>query len=125
MKLKELHHGMERYLIKSCYCPGEIYDTSGFFYQLFNADDTCEKLTETDDFIACLSKNQMLIFWKDESGDRITDAVRYDATENNVKGLMNFIKNGEKFMEDHFDKEGHKRSIEELLQLCSGFVIRD
>ncbi len=34
MKIKDILD-METYLTERCYCPNEIYEPSGFFYQLF------------------------------------------------------------------------------------------
>lgn len=33
MILKDVHKDMERYLEYDCYCPGEIYDVSGFSFR--------------------------------------------------------------------------------------------
>ena len=122
MKIKELHSDIERYLANDCYCPNEIYDTSGFYYRLFKADDVCKKLIENENLIACLSDNQALVFWKNY--ERIDGATRYDATENNIKGILNYVKTGEKFDEDRFDKEGYAKSLNEILSMSS-FIIRD
>lgn len=121
MKIKELHNDITRYLENDCYCPNEIYDTSGFFYRLFYSNDECQRLTETEDFIACLNKDQMIIFWKEES--RIIDAVRYDATYNNVSGLFNFIKYGKKFDEDKFDKTGYLKNISQIMNMADAIMI--
>lgn len=37
-KLKDVHSDIERYLEHDCYCPNEVYDTSGFTYELFTGD---------------------------------------------------------------------------------------
>jgi len=112
MKIKELHEDIERYLEEDCYCPNEIYGTDGFGYRLHYADDECFKFVEGDNFITCITeyafnekmdKPMILVFFvKDE---KIIDAVEYDATENNIKGFENYIKDGKKFTEDHFNKD--------------------
>ena len=90
MKIKDLHKDIERYLKEDCYCPNEIYSFDGFFYQCFYAEDECILLGERKEFIICLEKkkekhNQVLLFWLNENGEKIIDAVRFDATENNLK----------------------------------------
>lgn len=37
-KLKDVHPDIERYLAHDCYCPNEVYDISGFSYELFTSD---------------------------------------------------------------------------------------
>lgn len=124
MKIRDLHNDIERYLEQDCYCPNEIYGTDGFGYRLHYANDECEKMVETDDFVACITeysfgekrdKPMMLVFFKEEN--RICDDVRYDATENNVSGLLNYVKTGKKFTEDHFDKNWDK-GMKEILSMC-------
>ena len=95
MKIKELHPDIERYLNQDCYCPHEVYSFDGFGYQLFYEDQECEKLGESHiendtDCVACVAhpfneeerKPQVVVFWL--HGDKCYDALRYDATENNI-----------------------------------------
>lgn len=37
-KLKDVHPDIERYLKQDCYCPNEVYDISGYTYELFTGD---------------------------------------------------------------------------------------
>ena len=129
MKIKELHKDIERYLENDCYCPNEIYGTDGFGYRLHYANDECNKFVETNDFVSCITeyandkksnKPMILIFWK--YGDKIVDAVEYDATENNVKGLENYVATGEKFTEDHFSKDWNK-GLKELLAISDAIIV--
>lgn len=132
MKIRELHSDIERYLEHDCYCPNEIYGTDGFGYRLHYADDECEKLVETNNFIACVTeyafgekvdKPMMLVFFIDrEDSGYIFDAVSYDATENNVSGLLNYVKTGKKFTEDHFNKDWNK-GMKEILSMCNMVMI--
>ena len=132
MKIRELHSDIERYLEHDCYCPNEIYGTDGFGYRLHYADDECEKLVETNNFIACITeyafgekvdKPMMLVFFigREDSG-YIFDAVSYDATENNVSGLLNYVKTGNKFTEDYFNKDRNKE-MKEILSMCNMVMI--
>ena len=129
MKIRDLHNYIEIYLEYDCYCPNEIYGTDGFGYRLHYADDECEKLIETDELVACITeyafckkidKPMMLVFFKE--GNKICDAVRYDATENNVSGLLNYVKTGKKFTEDHFDKNWDK-GMKEILSMCDMVMV--
>lgn len=129
MKLKKLHKDIERYLEEDCYCPNEIYGTDGFGYRLHYSDDECFKFVEGDNFITCVteyafSKKQdkpmiLVFFFEDE---KIIDAVEYDATENNIKGFKNYIKTGEKFTEDHFNKD-YNNDLKSLLAMSDMIMI--
>lgn len=133
MRLGDVHPDMDRYLREDCYCPNEIYDCTGFFYDLFEPDTECALVTQTEDasvVIACGSSNpdrpQVIYFWHDEGDGRIVDAERYDATENNI-GIMRDIAHGvkpdgRKF--DEYEDGSTARSLQELLSI-SDFVIRD
>ena len=88
--------GMTEYLENDCYCPYEIYDTSGFFYQLFKPETPCELLAESKYGEHCLifvaarpsdefgsDKTQILCIEQHEG--KIYDCFRYDATDHNIK----------------------------------------
>ena len=90
MVLRDVHKDMERYLEYDCYCPGEIYDASGFFFQVFKPEDECKEISRGADYrdpedtvITVVCKNQLINFWVRE--DKFTGAERYDATENNIR----------------------------------------
>lgn len=94
MKLKELHKDIERYLENDCYCPHEIYSFDEFLYQTFSPEDECDLLGERSELIICLEKkssnnNQVIVFFKGDDQNNIVDAVRFDATENNLKIVKN------------------------------------
>lgn len=143
MKIKELHKDIERYLLHDCYCPHEVYSFDGFFCQLVYEDQECEKLgknlSDTLQFIACSTYSGrpqeektkpiiVLFFFKH---DKCVDALRYDATDNNIeitkmlceKGIEYFKKSGKQF--DEYEKGSTAKSLNEILSLCNGFVIRD
>ena len=133
MKLGDIHD-MERYLSEDCYCPGEIYDISGFFYEIFKADDECVLIAESEGMTAVVatgkheSRPQAIMFWHDddETPGRIVDAQRVDATENNI-GILRSIVNGEKpdgRNIDEFDPGSTAKSLKEIARMCD-FVIRD
>ena len=133
MKLGDIHD-MERYLSEDCYCPGEIYDISGFFFQVFKADDECVLIERNDGMTAVVatskhaSRPQAIMFWHDddETPGRIVAAQRVDATENNI-GILRSIVNGEKpdgRKIDEFDPGSTAKSLNELARI-SNLVIRD
>ena len=112
MKFKDVHPDVERYLAHDCYCPNEIYDPSGFFYVLFPADSECTIIAQNKEKTACLmtDKNNPYIVMLWHEGDTIENAKHLDGTENNI---------------DCFDPEGDRKSMEQLMSLCNGFVTRD
>lgn len=129
MKIKDLHSDIERYLAQDCYCPNEIYGTDGFGYRLYYANDDCIKFVETNYFVTCITeyafgkkqeKPIILVFWKEDG--KIIDAVSYDATENNIKGIENYVATGEKFTEDHFSKDWDK-DLKYLLSISDAIMI--
>ena len=135
MKLGDIHD-MERYLSEDCYCPGEIYDISGFFFQVFKADDECVLIAESEGMTAVVAKSgtsdnskpQAIIFWHDddETPGRIVAAQRVDATENNI-GILRSIVNGEKpdgRKLDEFETGSTEKSLKEIARI-SNLVIRD
>jgi hypothetical protein len=130
MKFKNVHPDVERYLAHDCYCPNEIYDPSGFWYELFPADSECEYIVTDDDMVVVLMPKerdpQIVILWLD--GSCVADAVRIDATENNIEFIKKLhegtlVKGVDKI--DAFDPEGDRKSMEQLMSLCNGIVIRD
>jgi len=142
MLIKELHPDIERYLLHDCYCPHEIYSFDGFGYELFYEDQECEKIGEhisTDpeheySFVACMAKAfnkedgevQVVVF--SYENDKVVDAIRYDATENNLnitKDIMENGINGRKFKFDEYVPGSTAKSIAQMMALCNGIVIRD
>lgn len=125
---------MGRFLEEDCYCPGEIYDATGFFYQVFSVDDECVPIARSDGMTAivvtsgCATRPQAIIFWHDDDDapGRIIDAQRVDATENNI-GILRSIVNGERpdgRKLDEFEPGSTAKSLEEIMSICDG-VIRD
>lgn len=128
MIIKELHKDIERYLQEDCYCPNEIYGTDGFGFRHHYADDECNKFLENKEIITCITefankekmKPMILVFFKEKYN--VVDAVEYDATENNIKGIENYIKSGKKFTEDHFSKDWNK-GLKEMLSICDAIIV--
>lgn len=125
---------MERFLAEDCYCPGEIYDVTGFFYQVFSVDDECVLIEQSSGITVVVAtskyatKPQAIIFWHDgeDAPGRIIDAQRVDATENNINILRSIVNgekpNGRKL--DEFEPGSIAKSLEEIARI-SNLVIRD
>ena len=125
MLLKDIHDDVERYLENDCYCPGEIYDASGFFFQVFKADEECKELYRGVDFrypdetiITVICRDQLINFWVKE--DKIVEAERYDATKNNIR-IMPFAIAGALSPEeklDEFKPGSTARNLNEILSMA-------
>lgn len=130
MKFKDVHPNVERYLAHDCYCPNEIYDVSGFFYLLFPADSECTVIAQNEKKTAILMENgnnpYIVMLWHE--GDTIENAEHLDGTENNLSFAKKYIEDtlvqGEDYI-DAFDPDGDRKSMEQMLSLCNGFIIRD
>lgn len=119
---------MEKYLREDCYCPGEIYDMSGFFYQVFKPDEECKLLTngksKDGDTVTCvICRNQIINFWVN-SENEIVSAERYDATENNIKQIIDYWKgNSKTVILDEFE-EGHtSKSLAEIMKYATAILV--
>ena len=140
MKIKELHPDIERYLQHDCYCTHEIYSFDGFGYQLFYEDQECEKLGESHiendtDCVACIAhpfneddkEAQVVVFWLD--GAKCYDALRYDATENNIEMTKIFLEKGIKFLKttgkkfDEYRPGETAKSLKEILSIADAIMI--
>lgn len=138
MKIKELHKDIERYLQYDCYCPNEIYSFDGFFYNLFYENQECEKIGERvqnekeQGIVACIAKaegkeesrTQVILFFIED--EKCVDALRYDATENNLKNTKKILVNGPKSEKFNFDEyeEGHTaEALKKVLSICDAISI--
>ena len=124
-KLKDIYD-MTEYIAERCYCPGEIYDVSGFFYQVFSPDDECTLLCEGKhkdcDVVAVICKDQILAFWLENK--KIISAERYDATENNASEITSLLTGKKsKITIDEFEKGKMQKSVSELLQLADAVLV--
>lgn len=131
LKIKDLHKDIERYLEKDCYCPNEIYSFDGFFYHTYYAEDECVLLGERKEFIICLEKqrkenNEVIVFFKSKDGEKIVDAVRFDATDNNLDIVKNHLLVDEKIGKYTFNefKEGETaKALSEILNIADAVII--
>lgn len=130
MKFKDVHPDVERYLAHDCYCPNEIYDVSGFFYLLFPADSECTVIAQNAKKTALLMESEknpyIVMLWHE--GDTIENAQHLDGTENNLSFAKKYIEDTLVQGKDHidcFDPDGYNRTMEQMLSLCNGVIIRD
>lgn len=125
MQLKDIAN-VEKYLQEDCYCPGEIYDVSGFFFQVFKSDEECRILvkSKSKDSVNCvICRDQIINFWINVENE-IVFAERYDATENNIKEMINYW-NGksDKVTLNEFKNGETVKSITEIMQYTDAICI--
>lgn len=134
-KLKDILD-MTDYLQHRCYCPGEIYSSDGFFYQIFEPDAEYKEIGKCDfndnylckiPFIAVISKSVdditqiLLIGYTDE---KIVDIIRFDATENNIRLLKEVIKNNKTELKfNEYEKGKTTESLEKILNIADAIII--
>lgn len=113
IKLKEAHPDMERFLTKhDPEIPGRIYNFDGFFFCQFDPNDQCVFLgthekedngeVRLDKLFICLVKTtvdtdprpQLVLFLIDEDTNTITDAMRLEATVNNINIVKILLEKG-------------------------------
>ncbi len=126
MQLKDIAN-MEEYLENDCYCPGEIYDSTGFFFQIFNAEDTCKLLLKGsykgEDVTAVICKNQIICFWI-ENNKKIVNAERYDATENNVSEIVSVLSGKKtKIRIDEFEEGKTAADLNKLMSIADAIIV--
>lgn len=97
IKLCDIHPDMERYLKEDCYCPGEIYNPNGFYYRIYKIDDKISLIGSNNGniYVVCSRKDksaQILVF--ETNKEKISDAYRIDATENNFQYVREMIESG-------------------------------
>lgn len=136
MKFSDIHPDMGRYLREDCYCPGEIYDSTGFFYRVYGTDEECTLLAKSDDMTAVIATTschgkedptpQAILFWHDDGSGRIVGAQRFDATENNVGILRHVVQGGKPDGRkiDEFVPGQTESELSKMLDMCD-FVMVD
>lgn len=123
---------MERYLADDCYCPGEIYDISGFFYQVYTPEDECKIIAQNDLRTAIVANledkhPQAIIIWHDDDSKpgKIIDTQRVDATENNINMLKHFVETGSTgdFKIDEFVEGQTAKDLNKILSISDAIII--
>lgn len=139
MKIKELHPDIERYLKHDCYCPHEIYSFDGFFCQLFYEDQECEKIGDKYEdnrgVVACIAHPdgkegphpQIVLFTIEDN--KVVDALRLDATDNNIKMIKIFIEKGHEGLKasgmkfNEFKPGETAKSLKKILSISDAIMI--
>lgn len=126
MKLRDIAD-MEDYLENRCYCPHEIYDMTGFFFNCFAPDVECELLTEGErgaihgTFVlakpSLYNEDALQIIYIEHKDGYVESCIRLDATENNKEQILNFL-NGE-IEKMHLDEYADTKTEESLKEIFS------
>ena len=132
MKIKDVHPDMERYLIEDCYCPYEVYEPTGFFFDLFYPDYECLCIKQTDDVSIVIAsglhdkdKECPQCLFIQHRGGKVIDVTRVDATDNNID-LLKRLADGESCEGrklDEFKEGSTARSLAEMFSLCDAVII--
>ena len=131
MKLKDIAD-MEDYLEKRCYCPGEIYDMTGLFYQVFSAETECKILCEGErgaihgKFVIAKPKDEYApqIIYIEITDNKVDDCIRIDATDNNITQVIHFIQGGiEKMSFDEFPETETQKSLDEVFKYSDAIMM--
>lgn len=121
MKLKDIAD-MTDYLENRCYCPYEIYDMTGYFYELFYPDTECKLLFSGNRgaihgvFVTVTSEyNREEIIYIEITDDKVDDCTRLDNTGNNREQIEKFM-NGQidKMSIDEYEDGATQRALEEV-----------
>lgn len=118
MQLRDIAD-MEDYLEDRCYCPHEIYDLSGFFYEIFKPDTECELLSirDEDAFVVVTSeygKQEIILIYLTDG--KVDDCVRFDNTENNRKQVSDYVSGKIDLMHiDEYPETNTQGELEKIL----------
>ena len=132
MKLKDVHHDVERYLAKDCYCPNEVYSVDGIFYQLVFADAECKVIgtypSRNNDgeitFVVTASGKEhdhpiLLNIW--HTAEKVTNMERYEYSEHNLNEILRYFK-GEIDMISLTEDDDLKKSLSEIFSYADAFI---
>ena len=132
MLIKDVHPDIQRYLENDCYCQYEVYDLSGFFYQIVKPDEECVFLGENNKFTLVAWQDQLLVVIKrkkpesvDETQTNVVNMQRVDATENNIKELKMLVNDPTykvKVIDEHV-AGATKKAFEEILSISDAVMI--
>ena len=124
MKLKDIAD-MEDYLENRCYCPHEIYDMSGFFYQEFFPDMDCTLIgscvREAIHGSFVVVGNQ--IIYIEISDNKVDSCIRIDATEKNKHVILDFMAGKtDKMMFDEFEEGATEKAVKDVLKYADAIM---
>lgn len=129
-RLRDVHPDMERYLEEDCYCPNEVYDLSGFFFELFPPDTECTLVAQSETHTGVVAQNdgsspQVILFCHDDGSGRILGATRVDATDNNIGIVRTIIEGGSPDGRkiDEFEPGAMVKSIRKVLSISDAVMV--
>ena len=131
MKLQDIAD-MKEYLENRCYCPYEIYDMTGFFFDWFKPETECEVLVEGKrnsihgTFVLAKSDNnsKLQIIYIEHTDYVVDSCVRFDATKNNVEQVLKFMRGEiDKMSFDEYADTKTVENLDELLSLADAIMI--
>jgi hypothetical protein len=121
MKLGEIKD-MSRYLENDCYCTGEIYDPSGFFYRVYDSEMECTHVKIGDIWTVCIVDDSILAI--SYTDGKIDGATRIDATKNNVELALDLIESGKSECSiDEFVEGSTVKAMREVLSFCDAVMV--
>ena len=123
---------MEEYLANRCYCPGEIYDLTGIFFQNFKPETECKCLIAGEKgnihgvFVIAKANPTVSeqIIYIETTGNNVDSCVRFDATENNISQVLQFM-NGEieSMTIDEYNPGESRRAIDDILKDADAIMV--
>lgn len=131
MKLKAIAN-MEHYLEHECYCPGEIYDRTGIFYQVFDPDTECHLLCFGNRgpihgifVIATANKeSNPQIIYIDIKDKKVSGCIRLDATKHNMEEILRFMDGRiNELVFDEFDGHVSQKEVDEIIKFSDAIMI--
>lgn len=132
MKLQDIAD-MKDYLENRCYCPYEIYDMSGFFFQLFKPDTECVVFAEGErgvihgTFVFAKeddSRSKLQIIYIEHTNNVVDSCIRFDATKNNVEQILKFMRGEiDKMSFDEYDDTKTEESLNEIFSLADAIMM--
>ena len=127
---------MSDYLEDRCYCPYEIYDMTGFFYELFYPETECTLLISGSMgdihgvFVIAKSKKtgsyepKEQIIYIDIIDDKVSGCVRFDNTQNNRRQIKKYMNGEINVMSfDEYEVGSTQKNIEEIMSVADAICV--
>ena len=135
MKLKDIAD-MADYLENRCYCPHEIYDMTGIFYELFFPETECTFLISGSrgaiHGVFVIAKPERSgsyepreqIIYIEITDSKVDDCIRLDNTQNNREQIQKFM-NGEidTMLFDEYAVGSTQKNIEEIMSVADAICV--
>ena len=131
MKLQDIAD-MKEYLENRCYCPYEIYDITGFFFNCFKPETECAVFAEgergaihgTFVFAKPSPEHSLQIIYIEHKNGVVESCVRLDATENNVNQILKFLHGEiEKMSLDEYSDTQTAKTLEEMFSIADAIML--